>query len=220
MRTLLRKFGLLFILGIVALALSIPTFAGSQTGYTGTIAAGGIDFTATLVTNSSNDTFTLDFTGKNTNLTTSTLNAYALQLFCCGSNGTFDLTNSSLPLNWTTEAGAKINNSGGLGCNASNGAAGWLCATAQSNSDLLMIAAGQKFDMTFSGTYSNGTTVNSFFDLMANGLTNANDDHSKWSISQSFDWTEFTPIPEPGSLATIGSGLLTFGILLRKKLFV
>ena len=115
MRTLLRKVGLLSILGIVALTLSIPSFAGSQTGYTGTISAGGIDFTATLIMNSLNHTYTLDFTGMNTNLTSSTLNAFALQLFCCGSGATFDLTNSSLPLNWTDEAGAKINDSGGLG---------------------------------------------------------------------------------------------------------
>ena len=41
--------------------------------------------------------------------------------------------------------------------------------------------------MKFSGTYSNGTSVNSMFDLMANGLKNSNNSDSKWSISQGFD---------------------------------
>jgi hypothetical protein len=214
-----RKLCLPLVVLVVAAALSVPAFAGSQQGYTGTIDAGGIDFTATLIMNSSNDTFTLTFSGMNTNSTTSTLNAFALQTFCCGSNGTFSLTNSSLPLNWTDMAGAKIDNSGGLGCNASNGAAGWLCGTAQSNSDVLLIGSHQTFNMTFSGTYGSNTSVNSMFDLMANGLTNSGNDHSKWAVSQTFDWTEFTPVPEPKTLAIMTSSLLIFGGLMGKRLF-
>ena len=220
MQALLRKLGLFFALGIVALTLSVPSFAGSQ-GYTGTIDAGGIDFTATLIVNNTTDTYTLDFTGQNTNLTTATMNAFALQLFGGGSNASFNLTGDSIPANWMTEAGAKINNSGGLGCNSNgNGVSGWLCGSALTMSNVLSIAPGQKFDMTFAGTFGNGTSVISMFDLMANGLTNSNDSHSKWSISQGFDWTEFTPIPEPSSLAMLGSGLLAFGGLLRKRLFL
>lgn len=214
----LRKSLLPLIIAVIAIVFSVPAFAGSQQGYTGTIDAGGIDFTATLITNSSNDTFTLTFSGTNTNGTSSTLNLFALQTFCCGSNGTFSLTGSSLPLNWSDMAGAKINNSGGLGCNASNGAAGWLCATAQGNSDVLLIGSHQSFNMTFSGTYGSNTSVNSMFDLMANGLTNSGNNNSKWAVSQGFDWTEFTPTPEPTMMVTLGTSLLILGGMMRKRL--
>lgn len=213
-----RSFRGLAVFSVLILALCVPAFAGSETGYVGTITAGGITFTTTLITNSSNNTFTMDFTGLNNNLTTATLDAFALQLFGQGSNASFNLTNYSIPANWNTQAGAKINNAG-LGCNSNgNGVGGWLCGTALSLPNTLQIGAGQKFDMTFAGTYGSHTSVISLFDLMAHGLTNKNNSDSKWSISQGFDWTQFTPIPEPGSLAMLGSGLLSLGCVFRKKL--
>jgi len=48
---MLGKCKLFCLLVTLALALCAPCFAGSETGFTGTIVAGGIDFTATLVVN-------------------------------------------------------------------------------------------------------------------------------------------------------------------------
>jgi hypothetical protein len=166
-----------------------------------------------------NCSYSLTFTGTNGNMTTSTLNAFALQLFGNGSNASFDLSGgTSIPSGWQSAAGAKINNSGGLGCNSSNGTGGWLCGTALNTGDVLNIASGKTFTMTFAGNFQKGTSILSAFDLMANGLTNVNDGNSKWAVSQGFDWSQFTSIPEPETWTVLGSGLCTAACLLRKKI--
>jgi hypothetical protein len=223
------------ILGVAfaSLVFGAPAWAASQTGFEGTILAGGIDFTATLIvadtgfnTNTlkctvSNCTYSLTFTGLNNNVTTSTLNNFGLQLFGSGSSASFDTSGgTSIPSGWQSTAGAKINNSGGLGCNSSNGTGGWLCGTALNMGNVLSIASGKTFTMTFAGNFQKGTSIISAFDLMANGLTDVNTGNSKWAISKGFAWNEFTPIPEPETWTVIGSGLCMAACLLRKKLSV
>ncbi len=221
------------ILGVViaTLAFSVSAWAASETGFEGSTTTGGIDFTAILIvsdtgfnTNTlkctvSNCAYSLTFTGLNNNSTTSTLNNFGLQLFGNGSNASFDLSGgTSIPSGWQSTAGAKINNSGGLGCHSGSGTGGWLCGSALNMSKVLNIAAGKTFTMTFTGNFQQGTSIISGFDLMANGLTNVNKSNSKWSCSKGFAWKEFTPIPEPETWTVIGSGLCIAGCLLRKKL--
>jgi hypothetical protein len=226
-----RCFGMLCV--TVLLLAVTPSFADSFTGFEGTITAGGIDFDAKLVVNNAgfdlntltctvaNCSYSLVFSGKNTNGTTSTLNAFAVQIFGDGQNASFDLSGGySIPPNWVAVAGAKIDNGNpGLGCNPSNGAAGWICGSALTMADVLKIGSGQTFSTNFAGLFQNGTSVLSAFDLMAHGLTNVDDLNSKWAISQGFDW-HMIQIPEPSGLSVIASGLLSAGILLRRKLLV
>ena len=222
------------LLCVTALLLAVtPSFADSFTGFEGTITAGGINFDATLSVNNTgfntstlqctaaNCSYSLTFTGTNGNLTASTLNAFALQLFGNGSSASFDLSGGySIPPNWIAVAGAKIDNGNpGLGCNPGTGVTGWLCGSALTIGDVLTIGAGQKFTMTFAGNFQQGTFIISQFDLMAHGLTDVNDSNSKWAISQGFDW-HMTQIPEPATLSVIGSGLFSAGILLRRKLLI
>ena len=219
---------------LASLLLAVTSsYADSFTGFEGTITAGGIDFDAKLVVNNAgfdlntltctaaNCSYSLVFSGKNTNGTTSTLSAFAVQLFGNGQNASFDLSGGySIPPNWIAVAGAKIDNGNpGLGCNPSNGAAGWICGSALTMADVLKIGAGQNFSTNFAGLFQNGTSVLGAFDLMAHGLTDVNNSNSKWAISQGFDW-HLIQIPEPTSLSVIGSGLLSAGILLRRKLLV
>lgn len=217
---------------LLLLALSTSALAGSQTGFEGTISAGNINFTATLmVDNAGFDSnsltctggkcnYSLTFTGLNNNSTTATLNLFGLQLFGSGGNASFDVSGGySIPSNWMTIGGEKIvNNSGGLGCKSSGGFGGWLCASALTMPNVLHIGSGQTFTTTFAGTFQHGTSIMSAFDLQSNGLTNMNKGNSKWSISNSCDWNQFTPIPEPETWSVLGSGLFTAVWLLRRRL--
>ncbi len=223
---------LIFGVVIASLAFSISAGATSQTGFDGTISAGGINFDATLIVNNTgfntttltctaaNCGYSLTFAGMNGNASAATLNAFALQLFGNGSNASFDLSGGyTIPTNWTATSGGKINNGNpGLGCNTGGGGVkGWLCGTALTGPDVLQIGAGQKFTMSFAGNFQQGTSILSQFDLMSHGLTNTNDSHSKWSVSQGFDWNQFTPIPEPETWTVLGSGLCSMVWLLRKR---
>lgn len=222
---------LIFGVVIASLAFSISAGATSQTAFDGTISAGGINFDATLIVNNTgfntttltctvaNCSYSLAFTGMNGNSSAATLNAFALQLFGNGSNASFDLSGGyAIPSGWIAVAGAKINNGNpGLGCNPGTGVAGWLCGSATGMGNVLQIGAGQKFTMNFAGNFQQGTSILSQFDLMSHGLTNTNDSHSKWSVSQGFDWNQYTPIPEPETWTVLGSGLCSMVWMLRKR---
>src|SRR5689334_22620796 len=108
-------------------AAVMPAHADTIQGVT----VGGVQFQADLNANTVNHTYTLTFSGLNTLSTQATINAFALQIFGDGSNGDFTIGTSPSVANFTFANGAKINNSG-VGCDSSNGAAGWLCGTASS----------------------------------------------------------------------------------------
>jgi hypothetical protein len=223
MQSKLGKFLWLSALGVLVAIVSTPAHAGSITTYQGTWLDGvgtnnsGMNYTATLTVDTNTSTYTLDFLVQNLNHT-STLNAFALQTFCCGSNPSFTIDTETIPANWTAVAGAKINNGqNGLGCNPGNGVAGWLCASANTMPDVLHLGPNGNFDFKFTGSFTNVSSIGTGsgqFDLMDNGLTDGN----KYALSDGFDFHMIPTIPEPATMSVLGSGLLMLGAGLSKRL--
>jgi len=208
---------------LVAMSLCVPAFAGSITTYQGTWLDGsgtndsGMNFTATLTVDTNTNMYNLDFFVQNLNHI-STLNEFALQTFCCGSGPSFTIDSSTLPSNWTAAAGSKINNGNmGLGCNnMAGGVAGWICASANTMSNVVHLNPNGTVDFKFAGKFQNVSDIGNGlgqFDLMINGLR---DDH-KYALSDAFDF-HLVRIPEPATLSVIGTGLLALGAGLKRRL--
>ena len=207
---------------VMAMSLSVPSFAGSVTTYTGTWLDGagtnnsGMNFTATLTIDTNTNMYNLDFFVQNLNHT-STINEFALQTFCCGSGPSFTIDSSTLPKNWSAAAGAKINNvQMCLGCNnMAGGVAGWVCASANTMADVVHLNANGSIDFKFAGKFQNVSDIGNGlgqFDLMINGLK----DTQKYALSDSFNFMR--QVPEPATLSVLGSALFALGAGLKRKL--
>lgn len=210
------------------LMLAVSCFGG--TIETGTLAlATNLNSTTTFTFNTTNDTFSLDFSITNTGTTTADINSFALQLLG-GSAAGVNVTSSNIASfpTWEFFDNQKINNNGTTGCTG-NSHPGWLCADDNGNVSPqnptpvnILVGAGNHVDFTFSGTFTgtpeDGSTQNPL-ELMANGLTNIGDSNSKWAVSAgtSVTTTTTTTTPEPGSLLLFGTGLSGLAAFLRKQ---
>lgn len=200
---------------LLTIGVTIPSFGDTIQ----TLSVGGIDFTADLNANSTTHTYTLTFSGSNTLSTSATLNTFALQIFGTGSNADFTIDSSTPVPNWTFVDGAKINNSGSLGCPTSSpGTAGWLCGTANTSANAVTLSGLGSFNWTFSGTFADSATPLSQLDLQANGLTGINANGvggSKWAVSQGMN-SPASSVPEPASLLLFGTGITALAPFVRK----
>lgn len=216
-----RQLALSLLVLAVAWAITLPAFADPLDVVTevGTLSlATNLNSKATLTFDPDLGTYSLDFNITNNSSTTASINAFALQLFI-GSSASLSTTSSTLPSGWQMFDNQKINNNGTTGCTG-NSHPGWLCADDNLNTPASPadISAGGSLDFLFSGTFT-GFGANPL-DLMANGLTDITDVHSKWAVSAGMDMQTPPPpppTPEPASLFLLGSGLLGVGTLLRRK---
>jgi len=225
----LMKLSVFLALAMMAMCLSVPSYAGTITTYQGTWLDGtnglsnnqlnnsGMNFTATLTVDTNTNTYSLDFFVQNLNHT-STLNEFALQTFCCGSTPSFTIDSSTLPSGWSAAAGSKINNgNSSLGCNnMAGGVAGWVCASANMMTNVVHLSPNGTVDFKFAGTFQNVADIgngNGQFDLMINGLK----DGGKYALSDSFAFNRVN-IPEPATLSVMGTALLALGAGLRRRL--
>lgn len=204
----------LLVLLLLTIGVTIPSFGDTIQN----LSVGGIDFTADLNADTTTHTYTLTFSGSNTLTTAATLNTFALQIFGTGSSADFTIGSGTPVANWTFIDGAKINNSGSLGCPTSSpGTAGWFCGTANTSADALSLSGLGSFSWSFSGTFADSAYPLSQLDLQANGLTGINADGSggsKWAVSQGMNSP--ASVPEPASLLLFGTGITALAPFIRK----
>lgn len=204
----------MLVLLLLTIGVTIPSFGDTIQN----LSVGGIDFTADLNADTTTHTYTLTFSGSNTLTTAATLNTFALQIFGTGSSADFTIGSGTPVANWTFIDGAKINNSGSLGCPTSSpGTAGWFCGTANTSADALSLSGLGSFSWSFSGTFADSAYPLSQLDLQANGLTGINADGSggsKWAVSQGMNSP--ASVPEPASLLLFGTGITALAPFIRK----
>jgi hypothetical protein len=204
----------LLVLLLLTIGVTIPSFGDTIQN----LSVGGIDFTADLNADTTTHTYTLTFSGSNMLTTAATLNTFALQIFGTGSSADFTIVSGTPVANWTFIDGAKLNNSGSLGCpTSSQGTAGWFCGTANTSADALSLSGLGSFSWSFSGTFADSAYPLSQLDLQANGLTGINANGSggsKWAVSQGMNSP--ASVPEPASLLLFGTGVTALAPFIRK----
>jgi PEP-CTERM motif len=164
-------------------------------------------------------TYTLTLTYSNATAFDAGVDWFSLQLFSNNitiSSATIGGANFGTGNTWESFANEKGNN--GADACTDAGHPGWLCADGGTNI-FATIGAGSSLTFVLSGTYT-GTAFDPINHLMSSGCTkvvsnscDANGTGS-WNISAPVDGQ----VPEPGSLALFGTGILGMAGYLRRKL--
>ena len=173
-------------------------------------------------------TFSGSLTFTNSSGTDQGLVAASLQLFGGGTTIT-SLVESGPPL-WTDFYFGGNQSNNGEACKLTGGS-GWICADGFTGGTLPftmgVIPANGSLTFSFSGSYS-GSSFISQLDLQADGCSTTADTFdakhgtinctaNKWAYSAGLPGTPGT-VPEPGTLALLGSGLLGAGGIIRRRI--
>lgn len=220
---------LIFTVCIVAAMALLPTLAhgdtltefdtlyctGGSNCFTTAAAAGSNYFTFASSIDEHNDgSFDYSLTVSTTGATPSAyMQSFSAQLFYGGGANVGTLswgatTNSIAASDWGL-ASSKSNNGGTCSGNTSGAICGSDNASSSSPPNILVTASGITFDIH--GTSFSGTLGDPYH-LMSNATLNADG-----SGGNTFALTNDVAVPEPGSMALLGTGLLGLTGLLRRK---
>jgi hypothetical protein len=211
----------LSILSVAALVLALGSVSKADTW----TLAPGLSADGSLTAAGGNYSVTLTF--NNTTGSAAGVDWFDLQLFDPATGMTVDSAtiggaNFGTGNTWESFGGQKGNN-GANDC-TSQSHPGWVCADGGS-SIFATIGANSSLTFVITGTYV-GTPTNPIEHMQSSGCTvvtnngttcNANGAGS-WNISAGPDGTP-TGVPEPGTLALFGTGVLSIAGALRRKLF-
>lgn len=226
------------LLKLTLLAVTVALFAGAASadqilvlspsnncGAAGQPSCATFTFTTTVHQNAPGS-FNLSFQVQNaTGGTTAYLQGFGLTLFNGSADGTFVNSNPALnPLSWNIGVwdNSKTDN-GNSSCSAVNSHPGSLCIQVDSvpAGKGYMIAGGQGITFNFTVTTAASTSLLSSWHVMTAGTECESGDNcgNVFALSnKGAPTTTATQVPEPGSLALLGTGLLGAGGLLRRKL--
>jgi len=209
----------LIILGLMVLGASTvmaTTISGS--------AVVGTGLTASSTFNYSGGHFNGSLIFTNSSSTAQGVVAWSLQMF--GGGTTISGTGSGA--GWTDFYFDHKQSNNGSACDT-NSVNGWMCADGFTHGTtpfhLGVVPGHGSLTFTFIGTYSGSSFINQL-DLMADGCSTTGYTISsqgtvhctsnKWAYSAGLPGS--APVPEPGTLALLGSGLLGVGAIIRRKI--
>jgi hypothetical protein len=168
----------------------------------------GITYTLTEVATSNPlvDSFTLGISGINGTADTEG-GRYGVQSFAFTQPPNFSTANA--PVGFTYQ-------SGGLNSSGCNGKGNHLCFAADTTPTGPVLASNSSLSYTFGETLSSGTFAEYNPDFAIKWVGTQNNYNL---VSKTLDASSggSVPVPEPGSLLLLGTGLLALGLVIRKR---